>query len=156
MHVDWNNIAAVSERVLSLVPQQAPFRFIDRILEVDGERIVGQYTFKQDEFFYRGHFPGRPVTPGVILIETMAQTAVVSLGIYLMLREGHEDPGKFLTVFTEVNAEFLKEVKPGDQVIIKAERLFWRRRKLKAKAEIYLPNGELAVTATLSGLGVAS
>lgn len=154
--MDWNNIAAVSERVLSLVPQQAPFRFIDRILEIDEERIVGQYTFKQDEFFYRGHFPGRPVTPGVILIETMAQTAVVSLGIYIMLREGHEDPGKFLTVFTEVNAEFLKEVKPGDQVTIKAERLFWRRRKLKAKAEIYLPNGEIAVTATLSGLGVAS
>lgn len=154
--MDWNNIEAVSERVLALVPQQAPFRFIDRILEIEDERIVGQYTFKQDEFFYRGHFPGRPVTPGVILIETMAQTAVVSLGIYLMLKEGHEDPGKFLTVFTEVNAEFLKEVKPGDQVTIKAERLFWRRRKLKAKAEIYLPNGELAVSATLSGLGVAS
>ncbi len=154
--MDWNNIQAVSERVLALVPQQTPFRFIDRILEIEDERIVGQYTFKQDEFFYRGHFPGRPVTPGVILIETMAQTAVVSLGIYLMLKEGHEDPGKFLTVFTEVNAEFLKEVKPGDQVTIKAERLFWRRRKLKSKAEIYLPNGELAATATLSGLGVPS
>lgn len=154
--MDWNNVGAVSERVLSLVPQQAPFRFIDRILEIDENHIVGQYTFKEDEFFYRGHFPGRPVTPGVILIETMAQTSVVALGIYLMLKEGHEDPGKFLTVFTEVNAEFIKEVKPGDQVTIKAERLFWRRRKLKSKAEIYLANGELAVTATLSGLGVAS
>lgn len=48
------------QEVLAAVPQQAPFRFIDRIDAIDGEHIVGGYTFKTDEFFYRGHFPGDP------------------------------------------------------------------------------------------------
>ncbi|MDQ3230519.1 MAG: hypothetical protein M3Q07_01770, partial [Pseudobdellovibrionaceae bacterium] len=60
-------------RILALVPQQKPFRFVDRIIEVDEQRIVGQYQFREDEWFYRGHFPGNPVTPGVILVECMAQ-----------------------------------------------------------------------------------
>ena len=71
--------------ILMAVPQQAPFRFIDDILEVDERRITGGYRFREDEYFYRGHFPGRPVTPGVILIEAMAQTGVVAFGLYLSL-----------------------------------------------------------------------
>ncbi|MBN2397434.1 MAG: beta-hydroxyacyl-ACP dehydratase, partial [Deltaproteobacteria bacterium] len=67
-------------QVLEMVPQMPPFRFIDDILEMDGDHIVGAYRFREDEYFYRGHFPGRPVTPGVILIETMAQTGVVAFG----------------------------------------------------------------------------
>ncbi|MEO1575848.1 MAG: beta-hydroxyacyl-ACP dehydratase, partial [Pseudomonadota bacterium] len=58
------------DELLQAVPQQAPFRFIDTIVEVDDDHIVGRYTFRPDEFFYAGHFPGQPVTPGVILIET--------------------------------------------------------------------------------------
>jgi 3-hydroxyacyl-[acyl-carrier-protein] dehydratase len=56
------------ERVLAAVPQQEPFRFIDEILELDTDGIVGAYRFKADEYFYRGHFPERPITPGVILV----------------------------------------------------------------------------------------
>lgn len=143
----------VKDVILARIPQQTPFRFIDRIVEIDADRITSQYTFRQDEFFYRGHFPGRPITPGVILIEAMAQTAVVALGLHLVMSEG-EDPSKYLTVFTDVEAEFRAEVKPGDTVTIKGEKLFWRRRKLKSKAELYLPDGRLAASATLSGLGV--
>ena len=72
------------EEILELVPQQDPFRFINKILSVNENEIVGQYTFKQDESFYAGHFPGNPVTPGVILLETMAQTGVVAFGLYLL------------------------------------------------------------------------
>lgn len=153
--MDWTNTKQAAEKILDLVPQQDPFRYIDSIVEIDENRISGQYTFKKDEWFYQGHFPGRPVTPGVILIETMAQTAVVAMGIYLLLKEGQENPGNFLTVFTEVTAEFLHEVRPGDTVTVKAEKQFFRRKKLKSKAELYLPNGSLAVAATLSGMGVA-
>ena len=74
-------------RILNNVPQQYPFRFIDEILELDDEHIVGAYRFREDEYFYQGHFPGQPITPGVILIETMAQTGVVAFGLYLNMKQ---------------------------------------------------------------------
>ena len=71
------------EDILELVPQQPPFRFIDDIIELSDDGIVSSYKFKPDETFYTGQFPGNPITPGVILLETMAQTGVVAYGIYL-------------------------------------------------------------------------
>ena len=55
-----------------------------KLSALDEEQIVGAYRFREDAFFYRGHFPGRPITPGVILIETMAQIGVVAFGMYLL------------------------------------------------------------------------
>ena len=81
------------ERILAMVPQQHPFRFIEEILELDEEHIVGVYRFRSDEYFYRGHFPGLPITPGVILIETMAQTGVVAFGLYLSCFRGEREEG---------------------------------------------------------------
>ena len=81
------------ERVLGMVPQQHPFRFIEDILELDEEHIVGVYRFQKNEYFYRGHFPGLPITPGVILIETMAQTGVVAFGLYLAMLAGKGKKG---------------------------------------------------------------
>jgi 3-hydroxyacyl-[acyl-carrier-protein] dehydratase len=144
----------IKQIVLDLVPQKHPFRFLDDIVELNENSITGTYTFRTDEFFYAGHFPGYPLTPGVIMIEAMAQTGVVAYGIYLMLTEGKSEPGQYLTVFTDVNAEFLKQVNPGETVTIKGEKIFWRRNKLKAKVEMFLANGELAAHATLSGVGI--
>ena len=73
-----------SEEVLAAIPHQEPFRFIDEILELDEDHIVSRYRFRPESDFYRGHFPGNPVTPGVILIESMAQAGIVALGIYLV------------------------------------------------------------------------
>ena len=106
--------------VLALLPQQEPFRFVDEILEVDDDHIVSRYTFRPEADFYRGHFPGNPITPGVLLIEAMAQTGVVALGIYIVARErGVEDVRRVLTVFTDVTAEFSGVVRPGDTVTIR-------------------------------------
>ena len=147
-------IEKLSQTILAILPQKPPFRFLDRIIAVDETSIVGEYTFKEDEYFYEGHFPGNKVTPGVIQIEAMAQTAVVAYGIYLLQQEDAGNPRDYLTVFTDVQAEFFKEVKPGAKVTIRGEKIFWRRRKLRCKAFLYLANGELAAEATLSGLGV--
>ena len=141
--------------VLALLPQQEPFRFVDEILELGDETIVARYTFRPDAFFYRGHFPGNPITPGVILIESMAQTGVVALGIYLVAREkGAEEVKKVLTVFTDVTAEFSGVVRPGDTVTIRARKVFFRRMKLRAEVEMRKDDGTLVATATVAGMGI--
>jgi 3-hydroxyacyl-[acyl-carrier-protein] dehydratase len=141
--------------LLGLLPQQEPFRFIDEILEVDEEHIVARYTFRPEADFYRGHFPGNPITPGVLLIESMAQTGVVALGIYLVARQkGVEEVRRVLTVFTDVNAEFSGVVRPGDTVTISARKLFFRRMKLRAEVEMHTADGSLVATATVAGMGV--
>lgn len=143
------------EEVLALVPQQEPFRFIDEILELDDEHIVARYTFSPDHDFYRGHFPGNPITPGVILTETMAQAGVVAFGIYLYARQtSREEVAKLLTVFTDANVEFSGTVRPGDRVRTTGRVKFFRRRKLRAAVEMTLDDGTLVCSGELSGMGV--
>ena len=91
--------------VLARVPQQDPFRFIDGIDELDAELFVAHCTFPDDAHFYRGHFPGNPITPGVLLTEAMAQAGVVAFGLYLISLEpsGREEVEKLLTIFTDAN-----------------------------------------------------
>lgn len=143
------------EEVLALVPQQHPFRFIDEIVEIGEERIEGRYTFRSDESFYAGHFPGMPLTPGVILLETMAQTGVVALGIYLKALEvGLEELPHWRSIFTDAEVEFLGGVLPGETVICRGEKIFWRRNKLRSRVEMTKPDGSLVAACTLSGLGM--
>ena len=145
-----------ADEVLALIPQKPPFRFIDRLVELDEAHAVGEYTFRDDESFYAGHFPGDPVTPGVILIETMCQTGLVALGIYLL---GLELPAaevrKTVTLFTESNVEFERIVKPGETVRVTAQKVFWRRRKLKSDVELTLADGTPVAKGTVAGMGVA-
>jgi 3-hydroxyacyl-[acyl-carrier-protein] dehydratase len=142
-------------QVLELLPQQEPFRFVDEVLEVGDDHIVARYTFRPEADFYRGHFPGNPITPGVLLIEAMAQTGVVALGIYLVARErGAEGVRRVLTVFTDVSAEFTGVVRPGDTVTIRARKVFFRRMKLRAEVEMRKADGSLAATATVAGMGI--
>lgn len=141
--------------ILALLPQQEPFRFVDEILEIDDDHIVSRYTFRPEADFYRGHFPGNPITPGVLLIEAMAQTGVVALGISIVARErGVEDVRRVLTVFTDVTAEFSGVVRPGDTVTISARKVFFRRMKLRAEVEMRLGDGTLVATATVAGMGI--
>lgn len=141
--------------VLAALPQQPPFRFIDEILELDDEHVVAAYRFRPDAEFYRGHFPGHPVTPGVLLIEAMAQAGVVAHGIFLLAREvGLEEMEKLLTVFTDANVEFSGMVLPGQRVLTTGRKQFFRRRKLRAQVEMRLEDGTLVCSGTLSGIGV--
>ena len=140
--------------VLARLPQQEPFRFVDEILELDDEHIVAAYTWRADADFYRGHFPGNPVTPGVLLVESMAQAAVVALGLYLLDKEAPDDAQKLVTLFTDVNVEFSGVVRPGQRVLIHGRKLFFRRRKLRSETEMRLEDGTLVCSGTLSGMGV--
>jgi 3-hydroxyacyl-[acyl-carrier-protein] dehydratase len=142
-------------QVLALLPQQEPFRFVDEILELGDEHIVARYTFRPESDFYRGHFPGNPITPGVLLIEAMAQTGVVALGIYLFaLEQTGEEARQWTTLFSEAETEFLRSVLPGETVTIRGERIFWRRKKLRARIEMFAADGTLVAQTTASGVGV--
>jgi len=140
--------------VLARLPQREPFRFVDEILEIDDDHVVAAYTWRADSDFYRGHFPGNPVTPGVLLVESMAQAAVVALGLYLLDKESPEEARKLVTLFTDVNVEFSGVVRPGQRVLIRGRKLFFRRRKLRSESEMYLEDGTLVCSGTLSGMGV--
>ncbi len=147
--------ALTPAQILAAIPQQDPFRFIDEILEVDDEHVVAGVRFRADHEFYRGHFPGRPVTPGVILVEAMAQAALVAHGIYLLAKQApHEQPGRLLSVFTDANVEFAAMVPPGARVLTTGRKVFLRRRKFRSEARMELEDGTLVCCGQLSGIGI--
>jgi 3-hydroxyacyl-[acyl-carrier-protein] dehydratase len=145
------------EQILAMVPQQAPFRFIQEILELDEDHCVGTYRFHDDEFFYRGHFPGLPITPGVILIETMAQTGVVAFGLYLSMigGKGENAIDDSVTLFTLAdNVEFTGVVSPGDAVKITGRKIYFRGNQIKVAVSMTRPDGEEVCSGILAGKGV--
>lgn len=143
------------DEVLARIPQQYPFRFVDEIHEIDDAHVVASVRFREDADFYRGHFPGNPITPGVILIEAMAQAGVVAHGIWLMAKDmGPDVLEKLLTVFTDAQVDFAGMVKPGERVVTRAEKQFFRRRLLRSKVEMSREDGQVVCSGVLSGMGV--
>jgi 3-hydroxyacyl-[acyl-carrier-protein] dehydratase len=146
------------EKILNAVPQQHPFRFIDDVLSLDEKQIVGTYRFREDEYFYKGHFPGMPVTPGVILLEAMAQTGVVAYGIYLLMVSKTmtlDEIKKIVTLFTFMESvEFTGIVHPGERIIIRAEKIYFRKMGLKVRAQIERENGDPVCSGIIAGMAV--
>ena len=111
------------------------FCFVDELLTVDEASVVGSYQYQASSFFYEDHFPGHPITPGAILLETMAQIGLVCLGIYLT--RVFETKEKMDFVFTSSEVHFLKKVPPHSTVIVEAKKVYFRLGKLKCKAAMY-------------------
>lgn len=105
-----------AQQIQNILPHRYPFLFVDRIIELDDDRIaIGLKNVSINEFFFEGHFPGHPIMPGVLIVEAMAQVAGV-----LMLHKT-ENHGKLAYLLGIDNAKFRKKVVPGDQLRFKAE-----------------------------------
>lgn len=140
-----------SKKIISLLPYTDPFLFVDSIDNVTETAIKGSYTYKKDEFFYKGHFKDNPVTPGVILIETIAQIGLVCFGIYLINDENfyHKNALIFLTS-AEIN--FFKPVFPQEKVSVFSEKIYFRFGKLKCNSEMKNEKEELVCRGIISGM----
>lgn len=148
-------IGLTPAELLERLPQQKPFRFVDEIIAVNPQQISGTYTFRNDEYFYAGHFPGYPITPGVILLEAMSQVGLAAFGIYLRsLDVAKNELDGWLVVSVDVAAEAFKSVYPLEKVVIQAEKIYWKCLKLRSKIEMRNQAGELVASCIASGMGV--
>ncbi|HLV94822.1 MAG TPA: 3-hydroxyacyl-ACP dehydratase FabZ [Candidatus Acidoferrales bacterium] len=130
--------------IQKILPHRYPFLLVDTIEEMERwKRIVGIKNVTINEQFFQGHFPGRPIMPGVLIIESMAQTGGV-----LLLQEVPDREKKMLYFVAIDGARFRRPVVPGDQLRVEVKVVAWRGDfcKLDGSASV---NGELAAEATL-------
>jgi len=135
--------------ILSKLPYSKPFLFVDSILEINENGVVGEYTFDGDLDFYKGHFKDNPVTPGVILTEVMAQIGLVCLGIYLLNENITSNTSIGLT---STNIDFLKSVFPNEKVTVISEKIYFRFGKLKCKVQMKNEKDEIVCTGEIAGM----
>jgi len=130
--------------IQKILPHRYPFLMVDAILEMERmKRIVGVKNVSITEDYFKGHFPGKPIMPGVLIIEAMAQT-----GGLLLLQEVPDREKKLLYFVAVDDARFRRPVVPGEQLRLEVTVISWRGNfcKLQGQASV---NGELAAEATL-------
>lgn len=135
--------------IIAQLPYSEPFLFVDELLHADENGVTGTYTYKENLDFYKGHFKDNPVTPGVILTETMAQIGMVCLGIFLL---GNELGENTVIAFTSADMEFLKPVYPNEKVTVTSGKLFFRFGKLKCNAVMKNEAGQEVCRGVLAGM----
>lgn len=138
------------QRVLDLLPHRYPFLMIDRIKDMKSDQsAVGIKNVTINEPFFEGHFKDRPVMPGVLIIEAMAQTAVA-----LVAHSGEIDPKNKLAMFMSIDkARFRRPVVPGDQLQIPIQIVRVRKPVWKFHGEAYV-DGQLVAEADYAAMAV--
>jgi len=139
------------KQIIKNLPYKHPFLFVDELTEISENGVSGNYTFKENAFFYEGHFKGNPITPGVILTEVMAQIGVVCLGIYL-LKEEILSEKKPQIALTSNRIDFFLPVLPNEKVTVISEKEYFRFNKLKCKVKMMNEKNELVCRGTISGM----
>ena len=140
-----------SEKIRELIPHRYPILLVDKVLEFhQGEKIIGQKNVSSNEPFFQGHFPERPIMPGVLILEALAQLGV----LYAKIANG-STANEGLSVFAGVDkVKFRRPVVPGD--ILMLEMLESRRKKriwvMEGKATV---NGEVAASGILTAAEIS-
>lgn len=131
--------------IFHLLPHRYPFLLIDRVLElVRMKRIVAVKNVTITEPFFQGHFPGKPIMPGVLIVEAIAQAG----GLLLLTEVPNRD--EMLMVFTGIEkARFRRPVVPGDQLRIEVEVRAWRITAARLEGKAYV-EGKVAAEATVT------
>ena len=129
--------------VLDLLPLRFPYLMVDRVLERTEDRAVALKNVSQNEWMFEGHFPGRPVMPGTLLIEGMAQTA----GLLIGQLTGSDRALGYLVGADD--ARFRRQVGPGDQIVYEAKLLRARRALFRFEVEARVDDEPVA-EATIS------
>ena len=133
-----------AEQIMNILPHRPPFLFIDKILKISDNSITGLKYVSPDEPYFKGHFPGRPVMPGVLQIEAMAQVGGV------LVLSTFPDPENYLTFFGRIeNAKFKKPVEPGDTLIFELELISPIRRGISHMIARAYVDGELTTEAEM-------
>ncbi len=136
--------------ILSKIPYSEPFLFVDEIHSISEDRVEGTYTFREDAYFYDGHFKNNPITPGVILTECMAQIGLVCLGVFLVGNQTAIQNSSFVMSHTDI--DFYLPVLPGEKVTVISEKVYFRFQKLKAKVLMKNEKGQKICSGTISGM----
>jgi len=138
------------EEILAKLPYGKDFLFVGDLLDINEHGASGTYTFDEKLPFYQSHFKDFPITPAVILTETMAQIGLVCLGIFLT---GETEMASGIgLVMTSSSIDFLKPVYPGTRVLVISEKIYFRFNKLSCRVVMKNENGDTVCKGTISGM----
>ncbi len=136
------------QRILEMIPHRYPFVMVDRIIDLTpGESAVGLKNVSMNEPYFLGHFPGHPVMPGVLIVESMAQTAAV-LVVQTM---GPEAEGKLVYFMSVDECRFRRPVVPGDQLHVHVARERRRGNVWKFRGEAKV-DGQTVAEAVIAAM----